>query len=414
MQPTRLPLLPQTAPSNPPAATRLTPSDRVPLLTRGILITDNSFSLQPLESLVTVNQHNLNIRPITLVKPKRPIRAKLAKESQSQFPALLGEHDRVVRVQGEEKEFGFGPYYENAFHPTQSLTPFMNFRDADSAVHPQNADPVHDGKPKCVEFEGEKVAGTRWLLQHLPYSEPRKLPQIYQFPGAVQAYQKGKRNWATGTSEIVDGMGSKESNASLSTRTRKGLSKLRFESLQTEIHPSDPDTTTAPHLPTITTPPSTITKLVTPHTAVTPASPLPPATPPRLANIVPKAMKYIPHTPNPELFIAAFMPGPSFHTLPASCTTHAPNTPTARTHRLPFQLVVNGKVNVRVVSSRQLAKCLQFPALVERKGFEAGVVAGQGGFSRAGGGMGRWGCEVREAVRRSLREDGGKGVVVVG
>ncbi|ORY49176.1 hypothetical protein BCR33DRAFT_847824 [Rhizoclosmatium globosum] len=142
----------------------------------------------------------------------------------------------------------------------------------DQSIHPQNKDPVHDPKPKCLEYSHEPVSGTRWLLTNLPYSPPERLPDIYQYPAVFSAYTPGRKMWATGTSceplpptTTATTTSGKPSTATTHTRatptspSKRGLPKLRTESLQTEIYPRlqtlltdakprRPDTTTIPSL----------------------------------------------------------------------------------------------------------------------------------------------------------------------
>ncbi|KAI9332254.1 hypothetical protein BDR26DRAFT_651337 [Obelidium mucronatum] len=407
--------------------------DRKLLLKRGILVTDNSLHLAPLESLLTVNQHALKVPPKTFIKKQRPVRMK-----EEGIPPFLKVHGGGGGGGGKSVnnvDFGFGPFYHPAYHPLRLQSPYVGpqFPEIDSSIHPQNRDPVHDPKPKCAEFENTKPTGTRWLLQNLPYSNPEKLPEIYQYPGALTAYRPGFKTWATGNIELVDEPGltcqaQKKTPVSL---PKRGLAKLRYENLQTEIYEITTNTTT-------TTNNNGESTKSNPRDATKRVSIAPPSliarykkrgeTPVTVNIIKPNPVECIPDSLMlPREYIAAFVAGPAIQ-FPATTTVGSNasvdkdpaadesdttqndgndsspprSTTTATNNNTPFQLIVNGKVNVKVVAGR---KCYQFPVLSPKCGrplTQQYVDTAKGGFSsKYAGGLNPWGLEVKSVIDRA-------------
>ncbi|KAJ3020623.1 UNVERIFIED_CONTAM: hypothetical protein HDU68_010086 [Siphonaria sp. JEL0065] len=65
-----------------------------------------------------------------------------------------------------------------------------------------------------------------------------------------------------------------------------------------------------------------------------------------------------------------------------------------------FQLIVNGKVNAKVVSGK---RCYQFPVLSPKCGrpLSQQYIEGQGGFTKYAGGLNPWGLEVKGVIERA-------------
>ncbi|KAJ3020618.1 UNVERIFIED_CONTAM: hypothetical protein HDU68_010081 [Siphonaria sp. JEL0065] len=110
----------------------------------------------------------------------------------------------------------------------------------------------------------------------------------------------------------------------------------------------------------------------------------------------------------PREFIAAFIAGPAVQ-FPATTTigsnTSIENNNDSETakklqQQQAFQLIVNGKVNAKVVSGK---RCYQFPVLSPKCGrpLSQQYIEGQGGFTKYAGGLNPWGLEVKGVIERA-------------
>ncbi|KAJ3288685.1 hypothetical protein HDU79_004644 [Rhizoclosmatium sp. JEL0117] len=391
--------------------TTLSLKDKLPLLKQGILLTDNTLSFEPLESILTVNQHPIKLKSKTFIHKHSPARDTQTTSLPNKSTHFEGPVTPPLPHNSlESMDFGFGPFYVPPYHPSK-IPATQLIPEADQSIHPQNKDPVHDPKPKCLEYNHEPVSGTRWLLTNLPYSPPERLPDIYQYPAVFSAYTPGRKMWATGTSceplpptttaTTTSGTATTHTRATPTSPSKRGLPKLRTESLQTEIYPRlptsltdakprRPDTTTIPSLIAKYKPATAYTLLKKPQdpltwTRATPASPS--STTTSRTGIT--ASTGVPNTP------------PQQKDLPPRPPIHFPETSTSSYHHRITKSTETSSVNIKVVAGKT---CYTFPVLSPSCGRPVLRADGSGrvevGFVGRNGVDG-WGWEVKCALGRA-------------